>query len=147
MPTASATIDFILEQLSGLGPVRAKRMFGGAGIFFDDLMFAIVVDDTLYFKADDDSRGAYEAEDMPAFSYATKDGRRTSMNYWKAPERLFDEPDDMLHFARAALATARRAASAKTKPKRTALSEPVSGKARRPRKPGRRASSSGDDSE
>ena len=53
MTTTSDFIAFVVEQLSGLGPVRAKRMFGGAGVYCDAVMFALISDDTLYFKADE----------------------------------------------------------------------------------------------
>jgi DNA transformation protein len=109
MTTTSDYIAFIVEQLAGLGPVRAKRMFGGAGVYCDAVMFALISDDTLYFKADETNRGAFEAEGMEPFAYTTGNGRSTVMSYWRAPERLFDDPDDMLSFAQGALAAARRA--------------------------------------
>jgi len=92
-------------------------MFGGAGVYADGVMFGLVDEDVLYLKTDDETRSAFEAEGMEAFAYATKDGRTTIMSYWRAPERLFDEPDEMLAWARQALAVARKA-GAKRKPKR-----------------------------
>lgn len=111
MTTTPAFMAFVVDQLAGLGPVRAKRMFGGAGVYCDTVMFALIAEDTLYFKADDANRGAFEAEGMPPFTYAAKNGRNTVMSYWKAPERLFDDPDEMLRFARGALEAARRTGS------------------------------------
>ena len=55
---------------------------------------------------------------MQAFSYATKDGRNTIMSYWRVPDRLFDEPDEMRAWAEKALGTARRAAGAKSRKKK-----------------------------
>jgi DNA transformation protein len=98
-------------------------MFGGAGVFADGIMFALVSDDTLYFKVDETTRADFEAEGMGAFTYATKDGRNTLVSYWRAPERLFDEPDEMLAWARKALTIARSAdarKAAKTSKRRLA---------------------------
>ena len=88
------------------------RMFGGAGVYCDGLMFGLVSDDTLYFRVDDGNRGAFEADGSAPFAYDAK-GRTIVLPYWRVPERLFDEPDEMLVWARAALAAARRVAGKK----------------------------------
>ncbi|NJO22813.1 MAG: TfoX/Sxy family protein, partial [Sphingomonadales bacterium] len=94
MASSAGFLAFLDEQLAGLGPVSIRRMFGGAGVFADGIMFALVSDDTLYFKVDETTRADFEAEGMGAFTYATKDGRNTLMSYWRAPERLFDGADE-----------------------------------------------------
>jgi DNA transformation protein len=109
MASSAGFLAFLDEQLAGIGRVSIRRMFGGAGVFADGIMFALVSDDTLYFKVDETTRADFEAEGMGAFTYATKDGRNTLMSYWRAPERLFDEPDEMLAWARKALTIARSA--------------------------------------
>jgi DNA transformation protein len=108
MTASDGYIDFLKDQLGGLGVVSVRRMFGGAGVYCGRVMFALVADDTLYLKADETSRGDFEAERLEPFTYQTKDGRNTVMSYWRAPERLFDEPDEMLAWARKALAAAQR---------------------------------------
>lgn len=113
MASSAGFLEFLKEQLAGLGPISVRRMFGGAGVYADGVMFALVSDDTLYFKADETTHADFEAEGMSAFNYATKDGRNTIMSYWHVPERLFDEPDEMLVWARKALATAKRAGAKK----------------------------------
>ena len=122
MAASAGFLAFLEEQLAGLGPISIRRMFSGAGIFAGGVMFALVADDTLYFKADETTRAEFEAEGMHAFTYATKGSRNTLVTYWHAPERLFDEPDEMLIWARKALAIARRAdakkGTAKAKKKR-----------------------------
>jgi DNA transformation protein len=116
-------IEFLRDQLRGLGPIGVRRMFGGAGVYAEGSMFALVSDDTLYFKADDTTRRDFEAEGMRAFSYATKDGRHTIMSYWRAPDRLFEDADEMLAWAMKALGAAKRSARklrpAEGKPKPT----------------------------
>jgi DNA transformation protein len=113
----SGFAEFLQDQLNALGPVTIRRMFGGAGVYCDGLMFGLVSDDTLYFRVDDGNRAAFEAEGQRPFSYDGK-GRTIELPYWRVPERLFDEPDEMAAWARAALAAARRVA-AKKKPKRS----------------------------
>jgi DNA transformation protein len=123
MASSAGFLAFLDEQLAGIGRVSIRRMFGGAGVFADGIMFALVSDDTLYFKVDETTRADFEAEGMGAFTYATKDGRNTLVSYWRAPERLFDEPDEMLAWARKALTIARSAdarKAAKTSKRRLA---------------------------
>ncbi len=112
MAASSGFVELLEDALSGLGPVSVRRMFGGAGVYADGVMFALVADDTLYLKADDDTKAAFEAEGLERFGYdgATK---RIDLPYWRAPERLLDDPDEMLEWARIALGVARRAAAAK----------------------------------
>jgi DNA transformation protein len=113
MTTSDGFVEYLKDLLSSLGPITVRRMFGGAGIFRDGVMFALIVDDTLYFKADDSNRGEFEAEGLAPFSYETKNGRNTMMSYWRVPDRLFDDPDEMAAWAGKALAVARRSATSK----------------------------------
>ena len=83
-------------------------MFGGAGIYADGTMFALVADGVIYLKADELSTPAFERENLPPFTYETKDGRRGVMSYRRMPERLYDDPDELATWAHAALAAARR---------------------------------------
>jgi DNA transformation protein len=108
MAASAEYLDFIKEQLSGFGPVTVRRMFGGAGIFRDGLMFALIADEVLYLKADATSRGDFEALSLPPFTYGAK-GKRTVMSYWRAPEACLDDPDEMTEWARKAHAAALRA--------------------------------------
>ena len=102
---------FLCEQLAPLGRITMRRMFGKTGVFCDELMLAMVRDDTLYFRVDDDNRATFkEAESFPPLNYAKKGGT-IDLAFWRAPERLFDEPDELVAWARAALAAARRVAA------------------------------------
>ena len=104
--------EFLQDQLRSLGHVTVRRMFGGAGVYCDGLMFGLVSDDTLYFRVDDGNRSAFEAEGQQPFTYDGK-GKTIQLPYWQVPERLFDEPEEMVDWARAALAAARRVAAKK----------------------------------
>jgi DNA transformation protein len=111
---------FLREQLAPLGRVTMRRMFGKTGVFCDGLMLGMVTDNTLYFRVDDHNRTIFEeAEAFPPLNYE-KQGRTIDLSFLRAPERLFDEPDDFVTWARAALAAARRvAARRKLKPRPT----------------------------
>ena len=125
MPVSGEFIRLIEEALAPLGSVKAgsikaRRMFGGAGLYSGAVMFALIADDTLYLKADDATRTAFEAEGLGPFVYQGK-SKPVRLSYWQAPERLLDDPDELLAWAERALAAAQRAAQAKsTRAPRTA---------------------------
>jgi DNA transformation protein and related proteins len=100
--------SYCAERLSGLGAVRVKRMFGGHGIYVDDLFIAIVTGDTLYLKADATTAPQFEAAGSKPFVYSAK-GRRVSMHYWAAPVEAVDSPALMRPWAELAVQAALRA--------------------------------------
>lgn len=111
MVASESFAEFLREQLAPLGHVTLRRMFGKTGVFCDALMLGMVRDNTLYFRVDDESRETFrEAEAYPPLNYAKKGGS-IDLAFWRAPERLFDEPDELLTWARAALAAAARVAA------------------------------------
>ena len=83
-------------------------MFGGAGIYADGVMFALVHDGIIYLKADTQNAAAFERERCPPFTYATKSGKRGVMSYRRMPDRLYDDAEELAAWARGALAAARR---------------------------------------
>lgn len=100
--------EFISEQLEGFGPVTVKRMFGGAGVFREGLMFGLISDELLYFKVDDATRPDFEAEGTSPFTYQ-KNGKAMALAYWRIPERLYDDADELTEWAHRAFAVALRA--------------------------------------
>jgi DNA transformation protein len=111
MTASNEFAAFLREQLASLGRVTMRRMFGKTGVFCDRVMLGMVTDNTLYFRVDDDNRAAFkEAEAFPPLNYA-KQGEIIDLSFWRAPERLLDEPDELLSWARLALAAARRVAA------------------------------------
>ena len=102
------TPDEIQELFSAFGAVAVRRMFGGAGIYAHGTMFALVADGIIYLKADELSTPAFERENLPPFTYETKDGKRGVMSYRRMPDRLYDDPDELATWAHAALAAAQR---------------------------------------
>src|SRR4026207_2310585 len=110
MVASDAFVEFLREQLAPLGRVTMRRMFGKTGVFCDGLMLGMVRDDTLYFRVDDHNRAVFkEAQSFPPLNYE-KRGSSIDLSFWRAPERLFDEPDELVAWARAALAAAGRVA-------------------------------------
>lgn len=111
MAVSDGLIETLQDLLAGAGPVAVKRMFSGVGLFCDGRMFGLVASDVLYLKADETSCAAFDREQLPPFSYATKNGTRSIASYRRAPERLLDDSDEMVTWARAAMAAAGRAAA------------------------------------
>ena len=101
-------VERIAELFSSYGLVTVRRMFGGAGVFADGLMIALVVDGTIFFKADEHDIPDFEREGLRPFGYETKAGTRTLTSYWRMPERLYDDPDELAGWARRAMESARR---------------------------------------
>ena len=108
MSVSAEFIDFLLEQMAGFAPVSVRRMFGGAGLYRDGVMFGLVDDDALYLKVDDTNRGDFESEGLAAFSYETSDGRNTIMSFMRAPDRCLDDAEEMADWCRKAHAAALR---------------------------------------
>jgi DNA transformation protein and related proteins len=104
--------EFIRELFAPFGPVTVKRMFGGAGIWSDGLMFGLVFDGAIFLKVDAASIPDFEREGSRAFVYtrAKSPGRvgRASLSYWRLPERLYDDADELAVWAARALAIAQR---------------------------------------
>jgi DNA transformation protein len=102
MPPSEGFKDFIRDQIAGFGPVSIRNMFGGAGIYADGVMFAILKDDTLYLKADATTARAFAAEGMEPFTYRPAGKALVAMPYWEVPPRLLEEPDELAQWAREA---------------------------------------------
>ena len=111
MVASDGFAEFLRDQLAPVGRITMRHMFGKTGVFCDGVMLAMVNDNTLYFRVDDENRAAFkEAEAVPPLNYQKK-GSSIDLSFWRAPERLFDEPDELIAWARAALAAARRVAA------------------------------------
>jgi len=83
---ADSTLDALLELLAPAGAVRARKMFGGAGLYLEGVFFGLVADGRLFFRVDDESRAEYEAAGSEPFQpFPDKPSMRT---YWEVPERV-----------------------------------------------------------
>jgi DNA transformation protein len=101
--------DHIADLFAAFGPVSVRRMFGGAGIYADGKMFALIYDGLVYLKADERTAARFEREGCSQFTYTSRNGRRTLMSYWRLPERLYDDPGELAQWARHALMVAQSA--------------------------------------
>jgi DNA transformation protein len=125
--------DFVahcIDLLGDLGPIGARRMFGGWGLYAQGCMMGLIADDTLYLKVDAQSRNLFEAEGLQPFVYAAR-GKRHAMGYFQPPDRAMEDRAEMRPWARAAADAAFRAAAARS---------PALQKARRSRTEPRKAS-------
>jgi DNA transformation protein len=103
--SSSDYVQYVLEQLAGLGGITSRRMFGGVGIYCGGVFFALISDDTLYFKVGAGNRAEYEARGMAPFRpYA--DRPEVSMSYYAVPADALEERETLAVWARAAVVAA-----------------------------------------
>ena len=117
--------DFLIDLFSDFGPVSVRRMFSGFGISADGTNFALALRSGLYFRADAEPIPRFEAEGSRAFQYQTQTKTVTVASYWELPARLFDDPEELTGWARAALAAAQRAALEKRPREKKAVKKNV----------------------
>lgn len=107
-----AFADHVVDLLRGLGPVSARSMFGGHGLYLHGQIFALLVDARLYIKVDADSLPVFTSAGCPPFTYEAR-GRRVSVPYHEAPSEALEHPDEAVRWARLGLAAAQRALASK----------------------------------
>lgn len=105
MPVSNDYRDFVLEQLAAAGRVAPRAMFGGVGLYLDGLFFALIDDDTLYFKADDSTRKRYEAAGSRPFCPDPSRPEQV-MGYWQVPAEVLEDRDALVAWAREAVGVA-----------------------------------------
>ncbi len=111
MVASNSFAEFLNEQLAPLGRITLRRMFGKTGVFCEKVMFAMVTENTLYLRVDEHNQAVFkEAKAHEPLNYE-KQGRTIELAFWRAPERLMDEPDEPVIWARSALAAAHRVAA------------------------------------
>ena len=108
MTVSSDFLAYVLDQLAALNGVSSRRMFGGAGLYCDELFFALISDDVLYLRVDDSNRADYTARGMAQFKpYA--DRPHSSMNYYEVPAEVLENAGELVVWARRSAAVAMRA--------------------------------------
>lgn len=113
MAVSAEFAEHLRDLFGALGSVQTKRMFGGAGVYLDDAMFALVIEDTLYMKTDPELAKAYAEAGSAPFFYDTSDGGRTIPGLMRLPDSALDDPDEALEWARRSLVPAELAAAQK----------------------------------
>ena len=111
MANRASYVEFLVEHLSPLGTITARRLFGGNALYCDGIVFALVANDTLYLKADDGNRSEFEASGLEAF-HPFGDGTK-SIGYYQAPAELFEDADALHRWGSGAVAAGRRASAKK----------------------------------
>ena len=117
MSRSGEFVDFVMEQMSFVDGLRVRAMFGGHSVYQNDCIFAIIADDTLYFKVDAVTRGEFEAKGLRPFTYVARD-KIATMQYFEAPPEVFEEPVAMRSWVQKAYEAALRAKKTKA-PQRT----------------------------
>jgi DNA transformation protein len=117
MSTSPEYLDYLRELFAPLGTIRTRRMFGGAGVYCDEVFFALVIDDVLFLKADEQTRADFERAGLEPFCYEAE-GRRVTLSYYRAPDEARDSPALMQPWAHAAMGAALRARHAKPAPRK-----------------------------
>lgn len=115
MPVTPEYRDFVEDMVEPLGHVTTRRMFGGLGVFYRGLMFALIINDVLHFKVDDENRPDFEVQGMEPFSYIRKGKKRSLNSYWTVPVDVLDDEDEFLIWSRKAADVALRADAVKPK--------------------------------
>ena len=105
MAVSQDLVDYVLDQLRGLGNVRPKRMFGGVGIYAGERFFALISDDTLYFKAGAENREQFLQRDCKPFQ-PFADKPQYSMSYYSIPVDVLEDAEELLRWARRSVAIA-----------------------------------------
>lgn len=120
--------DYLRDLFASFRPVTVRRMFGGAGIYADGVMFALLSSGgTLYLKVDAQNEPDFIREGLPSFAPMMKSGKHAVMPYRQMPERLYDDPDELAVWAGSALQAAQRKALPKQKAARSGRRKSKSG--------------------
>ena len=136
MAVSPQFLEYVLEQLAGLPAVRPRRMFDGAGLYSNEVFFAVIHEDTLFFKTDDSTIASYRERRMPQFM-PFKDRPATALGYHQVPADILEDPESLVAWARAAVSVAaakaalraRRSARSPAKTSVTRTAKKASGKA------------------
>jgi DNA transformation protein and related proteins len=107
MAVSQHFLDMILDALQDFGSVSTRRMFGGAGLFYGGVMFALITGETLYLKADEVNRPDFEDRGLLPFTYL-RQGKDVALSFYEAPDDGFDDPDILVEWSRRAWEAAKR---------------------------------------
>lgn len=118
MPVTPEFRDYVIDQLAGFADIQVRAMFGGYGLYAEGEIFSFLLDDVLYFKADDANRGRFEAEGARQFVPFSR-GKPFPMPYWDVPLDVIEDSDRLCAWAAMALAAGRRGKTRKVRPDKT----------------------------
>jgi len=116
MAVSSDYLDYVRDQLSGLGGVTSRRMFGGAGLYCDEFFFALVDNDTLYLRVNDSNRADFTTRAMAQFR-PYPESPQLSTTYYETPADVLEDAAELVVWARRSVAAAMAAAKPPAAPK------------------------------
>jgi DNA transformation protein and related proteins len=120
LPISAQFVEYILEQLQGLGQLSSRRMFSGVGLYSGEIFFGLLYHERLYFKTDDSTRPEYEARGSEGFR-PRANIQRMKMNYYTVPADILEDGDELVRWARKAVQAALSSKMEKvTRPRRPA---------------------------
>ncbi|MGO8868026.1 MAG: TfoX/Sxy family protein [Alphaproteobacteria bacterium] len=102
MPRRDRLIQHLLALMLPLGPVEARRMFGGHGLYLEGTIFALVFDGALFLKADEETKGAFERRGLGPITYEGRKGQTIALPYWEVPAELLEDGRALCRWARKA---------------------------------------------
>jgi DNA transformation protein len=110
---------WLVEQFAPLGRLTVRRVFGFHGLYIGETMVGLVADARIYLKTDELSRKNFEREGSAVLRYTGRDGEPHVTSYWEVPERLHDEPEEFVRWARKSLEIALASPTAERKRKQS----------------------------
>jgi DNA transformation protein len=108
MAVSDEFVDYVIEQLAGWGEVSARRMFGGAGLYCDGVMFGLIADDVAYLKVDDSNREDFVKAGSSAFNPYPEKTQTYVMSYYEVPADVLEDAEELGRWAERALAVAQK---------------------------------------
>ena len=110
MKASPEYLNFVMEKLSPVGDIKSRAMFGGYGIFHEGLMFALISEDTLYFKVNESNRDMYQKARSKPFPHG--------ISYWEVPADVLEDTEMLKEWAEKSINIAIEADAKKTKKKK-----------------------------
>ena len=107
-------LEFYKDLFAPFGDITIRKMFGGAGIYCDSVIFALIVDEEVRLKVDDETRAEFESAGMLPFTFEMK-GKSATMSYYSVPDDIYDDEETLQHWTRLALGAAMRGHDKKRK--------------------------------
>lgn len=107
MKASPEYLNFIMDKLSPIGGIRSRAMFGGYGIFYEGSMFALIAEDTLYFKVNESNRAMYKKAQSRPFPHG--------ISYWEVPTEVIEENSKLLDWANLSIGIAQKIAKKRSK--------------------------------
>lgn len=101
MPVSNDFLEFFLDQLSGWRDVSSRKMFGGVGLYCEEVTFAFIADDVVYFKVNDTNRAQYEAAECGPFKPFKN--QTTVLSYYELPAEILESREELAEWAEQSL--------------------------------------------